>query len=85
MSDTDGLPAGPRRWVMLCVLMGVVLSSLDSAIANIALPTIARDLAISDTASVWVVNAYQVALTVCLLPAAAVAEPGASSGCMPSV
>ena len=72
--DHEGLPK-PQRWlVMSCVLMGVLLSSLDSAIANIALPTIARDLATGDAAAVWVVNGYQLAVAVCLLPAAALGE-----------
>lgn len=59
---------------MLCILLGVVLSSLDSAIANIALPTIARELGATDAGTVWVVNGYQLASAVCLLPAAALGE-----------
>lgn len=74
MSDTDGLPVPRRHWVMMCILMGVVLSSLDSAIANIALPTIARELNATDAATVWVVNGYQLASAICLLPAAALGE-----------
>jgi len=45
---------------MLSVICGVLLMSLDGAIANIALPTIARDLQVGDAATVWVVNAYNV-------------------------
>ena len=74
MSDADGLPAGRRRWAMGCALLGVALAGLDSAIANIALPTIARDLAVSDAATIWVVNSYQIAVTICLLPAASLGE-----------
>jgi DHA2 family multidrug resistance protein-like MFS transporter len=74
MSETEGLPARQRRWVMGCALLGVVLSGLDSAIANIALPTIARELAASDAATVWVVNIYQITVTVCLLPVASLGE-----------
>lgn len=74
MDTSDGLPAARRRWVMSCALLGVVLAGLDSAIANIALPTIARDLAATDAATIWVVNSYQLAVTVCLLPAAALGE-----------
>jgi DHA2 family multidrug resistance protein-like MFS transporter len=74
MSDSDGLPAPQRGWVMGCALLGVTLAGLDSAIANIALPTIARELAASDAATVWVVNSYQLAVTVCLLPAASLGE-----------
>ncbi|GBR40534.1 transporter [Neoasaia chiangmaiensis NBRC 101099] len=63
-----------RRLVMLCAVLGIVLAGLDGAIANIALPTIARELACSETATVWIVNAYQIAVAVCLLPAAALGE-----------
>ncbi len=65
MSETDGLPTAQRRWVMGCALLGVVLAGLDSAIANIALPTIARELAATDAATIWVVNSYQIARSPC--------------------
>jgi DHA2 family multidrug resistance protein-like MFS transporter len=74
MDETNGLPAGRRRWVMMCTLSGVILAGLDSAIANIALPTVASDLAATDAATIWVVNSYQLAVTVCLLPAATLGE-----------
>jgi DHA2 family multidrug resistance protein-like MFS transporter len=59
---------------MTCALLGIILAGLDAAIANIALPTIARELHASDAATIWVVNSYQLAVTVCLLPAAALSE-----------
>lgn len=74
MMDQDGLAPAQRRWVMGCAILGVVLAGLDSAIANIALPTMARDLHASDAATVWVVNSYQLAVTICLLPAASLGE-----------
>jgi DHA2 family multidrug resistance protein-like MFS transporter len=74
MNESDGLPLPQRRWVMACALLGVTLAGLDSAIANIALPTIARELTATDSATIWVVNSYQLAVTVCLLPAASLSE-----------
>ncbi len=74
MSDDDGLPAPQRQWAMACAVLGIVLAGLDGAIANIALPTIARELAVTDAATIWVVNSYQLAVTVCLLPAASLGE-----------
>ncbi len=74
MSPTNGLPVRERRWAMLSVLLSLALSSLSSAIANIALPSIALTFASSDAAAVWVVNGYQLAVTVCLLPVAALSE-----------
>ncbi|HEY4172269.1 MAG TPA: MFS transporter [Rhodopila sp.] len=59
---------------MLCILLGVVLGSLDSAIANIALPTIAQEIGASAAGIIWVVNGYQLATAVCLLPAASLGE-----------
>jgi DHA2 family multidrug resistance protein-like MFS transporter len=47
---------------------------LDSAIATIALPTIARELTAAPAASIWVVNAYQLAVTVSLLPLASLGD-----------
>jgi DHA2 family multidrug resistance protein-like MFS transporter len=72
--DTDGLPSPQRQLVTACVILGVILVNLDSAIANIALPTIGRDFAASEAATVWVVNSYHLAVAVCLLPAAAFGE-----------
>jgi MFS transporter, DHA2 family, multidrug resistance protein len=43
-------------------------------IANVALPTIAADLNAPAADSVWVVNAYQLAIVVSLLPMAAIGE-----------
>ena len=54
--------------------VGVGLSVLDSAIANVALPTIAKDLDTSPAASIWIVNAYQLAIMVSLLSFSALGE-----------
>lgn len=50
------------------------MASLDTSIANTALPTIAADVNASAAASVWVVNSYQLALVATLLPLAALGE-----------
>ncbi len=59
---------------MAAVLTGVALATLDTAIANTALPTIAGDLGVDPGASVWIVNAYQLAVVATLLPIAALGE-----------
>ncbi|MGH8139882.1 MAG: MFS transporter [Steroidobacteraceae bacterium] len=59
---------------MAAVSIGITMSVLDGAIANIALPRIARDLGATPSAAVWVVNGFQLAVTVCLLPFAALGE-----------
>jgi MFS transporter, DHA2 family, multidrug resistance protein len=51
-----------------------MMSVVDSAIANVALPTIARDLQASPSFSIWIVNGYQLAITISLLPLASLGE-----------
>ncbi|WP_267427126.1 MFS transporter [Methylobacterium sp. GC_Met_2] len=70
----DGSPPGQRGRAMAAVLTGVALATLDTAIANTALPTIAGDLGVDPGASVWIVNAYQLAVVATLLPIAALGE-----------
>jgi MFS transporter, DHA2 family, multidrug resistance protein len=72
--ENGGLPAPQRYWAIVTVVLAVFMSVLDSAIANIALPTIARDLDASPAGSIWVVNAYQLAITMLLLPLASLGE-----------
>ncbi len=67
---TDGQPLPQRYWAIATIVLGVSMSVLDSAIANVALPTIARDLHTDAAFSIWVVNAYQLAITISLLPLA---------------
>jgi DHA2 family multidrug resistance protein-like MFS transporter len=66
---------GPRgRSALIAVLMGVMLSTLDTAIANVALPTIAADLHSPAAAAIWVINAYQLAVVATMLPFAALGD-----------
>lgn len=73
MSD-DGLPAPQRRRAVLVILLGIAVSVLDGTIMNLALPSIARDLQASAAQSVWVVNAYQIAILALLLPLASLGD-----------
>ncbi len=52
-------------------MIAVGLATLDTAIANTALPAIAADLRAAPAASVWVINAYQLAMVATVLPLAA--------------
>jgi DHA2 family multidrug resistance protein-like MFS transporter len=70
----DGLPPGQRGVAMLAVGIAVSISVLVGSIANIALPTIARDMNVTPAESIWVVNAYQLAVTVCLMPCASLGD-----------
>src|SRR5271154_1488792 len=70
----DGLVAGRRRWAAAAIFTALAMASLDTAIANIALPAIAADLHASPSDVIWVVNVYQIALVATLLPLAALGE-----------
>lgn len=72
----DGLPLPSRYWAILAIGLGVTVSVLDGAIANVALPTIAGDLHTTPAASIWVVNAYQLAITISLLSLSSIGEIG---------
>lgn len=52
----------------------MAMSVLDGSIANVALPTIGRELGADPGSSIWVVNAYQLAITVALLPLASLGD-----------
>ncbi len=70
----DGLPVPARYWAMIGMWLALLMAVIDSSIANVALPTIARDLHAAPAASIWIVNAYQLAIVVSLLPLAALGE-----------
>ena len=70
----DGVPIPQRYWAILTIALGLILAVLNGAIANVALPTIARDLQTTPSGSIWVVNAFQLAVTVSLLPLASLGE-----------
>ncbi|GGC97636.1 MFS transporter [Undibacterium terreum] len=70
----DGLPDNERRWAMASVAIGVSMASLDTAIANTALPAMASQLLATPADSVWIVNVYQLAMVATLLPFAALGE-----------
>ena len=71
---TDGLPPQRRRWAVAAIFTALAMASLDTAIANIALPAISSDLHVSPAEVVWVVNVYQIALVATLLPLGALGE-----------
>jgi len=73
-SAPDGLPVPRRYWAIAAIVLSICMSVLDSTITNVALPTIARDFHASSAASIWVVNAYQLAILAVLLPLAAFGE-----------
>jgi DHA2 family multidrug resistance protein-like MFS transporter len=70
----QGMPANQRWAAALGLLLGVCMASLDTAIANTALPAIARDLQTSEALSIWVITSYQLSMVAGLLPAATLGD-----------
>lgn len=71
MSDVSG-----RRHTLavLSVMIAVTLVTLDISIGYTALPAMAADLRRSAASTVWVVNAYQLAMVAGVVPLAALGE-----------
>ncbi len=74
VEHADGLPLPQRYWAILTIALAIVMAVVDGAIANVALPTIARDLDASPAFAIWIVNGYQLAVTISLLPLASLGE-----------
>jgi DHA2 family multidrug resistance protein-like MFS transporter len=70
----DGLFGAARYKAMFAVALSVLLSVLDYAVVNVALPSIAHDIHTSAASAIWVVNAYQLASVISLLPLAAMGD-----------
>lgn len=83
-SDAAGRVAGNLEWdglhrpriyyAMVAIFSGLFLTVLDGTICNVALPTIASQLGISSSDSIWIVNAFQLVVIMTLLPFASVGE-----------
>lgn len=65
---SDGLPIPQRYGAIATLVLGVFVAVLDGTIANVALPTIARDLGVSAAESIWIINANYLAVVIALLP-----------------
>lgn len=70
----DGLPVPRRYWAIAAIILAICMSVLDATIANVALPSIARDFHVTKAASIWIINSYQLAILATLLPLAALGE-----------
>ncbi len=56
-----------RWWATLTISIGIFMSTLDASIVNISLPTIVQSLNTDLKTVAWVVMAYLIIITGCLL------------------
>lgn len=70
----NGLDPPRRYWAIVAMILTLAMSVIDASIANVALPTIAGDLDAEPAFAIWIVNAYQIAILVSILPLAALGD-----------
>lgn len=56
------------------IIPGILVTVLDGTIVNLALPDITRELHATAAQSIWVINAYQIAIIALLLPLATLGD-----------
>src|SRR5687768_584872 len=59
---------------MVTTMMVIAICVLDSTIVSVALPSIARDFNASAATSIWIINSYQIAILIALIPLASLGE-----------
>lgn len=70
----DGLHRPQIFYAVATTFCGLFLSVLDGTICNVALPTIAIELGVSPSDSIWIINAFQLVIMMLLLPFASLGE-----------
>jgi DHA2 family multidrug resistance protein-like MFS transporter len=73
-NEYNGLPLPRRYWAVLAMACALTASVIDASMVSVALPTISRDLNVEPSFAIWIVNAYQVAIMISLLPLAALGD-----------
>lgn len=65
----------PKQYfAVVAVLLAIMMSVLDGTIMNIALPTLAHDFDVTPSTAIWIVNAYQLVITMTLLSFASLGD-----------
>ncbi|MCS3512767.1 MFS transporter [Pseudomonas grimontii] len=73
-SVADGLPLNKRLPAVIAISLGIGMATLDTAIVNTALPTLAEGIGTDSASVIWVVNAYQLAIIATVLPFASLSD-----------
>ncbi len=65
-----GLRGRQRHLAVFTILLGIALSVLDTTTITLGLPTMTRELGVSADQAIWIINGFQLAALVALLPVA---------------
>ncbi|MFT3670728.1 MFS transporter [Aestuariivirga sp.] len=66
--DAATVPQRKPLLAFLPIAIALTMAVLDGAIVNIALPSIAQQLSLQPEQAIWIVNIYNLAITISLLP-----------------
>lgn len=64
----------PQYLCATSILIAIAMSVLDGTITNVALPSLAKEFGVSPDTSIWIVNAYQMVITMTLVIFAAAGD-----------
>ena len=65
----------PNQYLaVVAVLAAIMMGVLDGTVMNVALPTLSKDFGVTPSDIIWVVNAYQLVVTMMLLGFAAIGD-----------
>lgn len=68
MDDKNNSNMHKNKWIILItVLLLIFMSTLDGSIVNVALPTLSRELGVSNRAASWVVSSYLITICTVIL------------------
>lgn len=59
---------------IIAILMVLVMTVLDVTLVNVSLPVLADEMNVSDSLTIWIVTAYQLVITMLLLPLSSVGD-----------
>ncbi len=69
-SSPVGLTGRQRHLAVFTILLGISLAVIDSTAVTLSLPAIRRDLNVDADQAIWIINGFQLAALVALLPLA---------------
>lgn len=69
-TDPKGLSGRQRHLAVFTILLGIALTVLDSTAVTLGLPVISSELGLQADQAIWIVNGFQLAALVALLPLA---------------
>lgn len=72
--EWDGLHRPQIFYAMAAIFSGLFLSVIDGSICNVALPSISKELQVSSSDSIWIVNGFQLVVMMLLLPFSSLGE-----------